>query len=72
MRSLQDQNTCEALVQHADAKRLLLETDAPYLAKDPTEVYQVAKKASQLLKIPLEEFISKCNQNASKFFGLPS
>jgi Tat protein secretion system quality control protein TatD with DNase activity len=69
---------CEALVHlHADAKRLLLETDAPYLAKDPTEVYQVAKKASQLLKIPsqllkipLEEFISKCNQNASKFFGL--
>jgi Tat protein secretion system quality control protein TatD with DNase activity len=44
MRSLQDRNTCEALVQHADAKRLLLETDAPYLAKDPTEVYQVAKK----------------------------
>ncbi|XP_060606943.1 3'-5' ssDNA/RNA exonuclease TatD-like [Ruditapes philippinarum] len=28
MRSLQDRNTREALVQHADAKRLLLETDA--------------------------------------------
>jgi Tat protein secretion system quality control protein TatD with DNase activity len=54
-------------MQHADPKRLLL-TDAPYLAKKRTEVYKVATKASQLMKISLEEFMFRCNQNACKSY----
>jgi Tat protein secretion system quality control protein TatD with DNase activity len=70
LRSLQDPFTREALVRHAEPRRLLLETDAPYLAKDPTEVFRVAQEASRTLTIPLAELVGICNSNASKFFKL--
>ena len=58
--------------------RLLLETDAPYMAPvpfrgsrcDSSMTHKTAEKLAEIKGIPTEEAIKICNENAVRFFGL--
>ncbi len=58
--------------------RLMLETDAPYLAptphrgqpNEPAYVALIAQEAAKLLNLPPEEVITRTTANAREFFGL--
>lgn len=66
------------VVSEIDIKKLLLETDSPYLTpepfrgqkNEPTNVKLVAKKISEIKNLPLEEVINILNENAIKQFDL--
>lgn len=59
-------------------ERLLLETDAPYLAphpfrgerNEPKYIPLIAQKISEILEIPLQEVIAICEKNTQRLFGL--
>lgn len=59
-------------------KRLLLETDAPYLAphpfrgkrNEPKYIPIIVEKISEILKMPSEEVVAFSEENAQKLFGL--
>ena len=59
--------------------RLMLETDAPYLAPEPHRgevcqpafVRHTAERAAALFDLPLEELAALTTRNATAFFGLP-
>lgn len=59
-------------------ERLLLETDAPYLAphpfrgerNEPKYIPLIAQKISEILEIPLQEVIAICQKNTQRLFGL--
>lgn len=65
------------LVTACPSDRLLLETDAPYLApvphrgkrNEPTFVRHVAERVAELRGIPLEELIRQTTENAGRCFG---
>lgn len=58
--------------------RLLIETDAPFLApepyrgktNEPAYVFEVAKKIAEIKKISLEEVTEKTSANAETLFGI--
>jgi TatD DNase family protein len=58
--------------------RILLETDAPYLAptphrgkrNEPAFVRRVAEQIAQVRKLDVDEVISATGRNASRVFGL--
>ncbi len=66
------------MVINAPLDRILLETDAPYLAPIPYRgkrneslyVVEVAKKISELRKITVEEVAEKTSKNTSSLFGI--
>lgn len=59
-------------------ERLLLETDAPYLAphpfrggrNEPKYIPLIVQKISEILEIPLQEVIAICQKNTQRLFGL--
>lgn len=67
----------EALMVVPDDK-LLLETDAPYMAPEPNRgkrcdssmIAFVAKKISELKNIPPQEILNKCTQNTKQLFNI--
>ena len=66
------------IVKELDLKDILLETDSPYLTpepyrgkkNEPSYVYYVAKRISELKNINIEEIISITGENAIKEFDL--
>lgn len=67
------------IVTELDLENILLETDSPYLTpepyrgtkNDPSKVYYVAKKISELKNVKLDETVSKTSENAITLFDLP-
>ena len=67
------------VVKQLDLENILLETDSPYLTPEPyrgkrnnpSMVYFVAKKISELKNVKLEEILSKTSHNAISLFDLP-
>ena len=65
-------------VRQVPADRLLLETDAPYLApvphrgrrNEPCHVEQTARRLAQVRGVPAEELIAQTGENACRVFGL--
>jgi len=65
------------LVTACPADRLLLETDAPYLApvphrgkrNEPAFVRQIAERVAELRAVPLDELIRETTENAGRCFG---
>ena len=69
--TVEDPQSMYALSSLDGRKRLLLETDASYLAHYPWNVSKVAKKAAQSLDITLTELVRVCNRNAARLYSLP-
>jgi TatD DNase family protein len=67
----------EALVREVPTDRLLVETDAPYLApvphrghrNEPAFVARTAARLGEILGLPLEEVMSLTTANAARLFG---
>lgn len=67
-----------ATVKELPLDRIMLETDAPYMApepfrggkSEPMHVYQVALKIAELRGLSLEEVATQTTTNAEKLFGL--
>jgi TatD DNase family protein len=65
------------VVTACPAERLLIETDAPYLApvphrgkrNEPAYVREVAERLAELRGVPLDEMINQTAQNAARCFG---
>ncbi len=66
------------LVGKLDLKNILLETDSPYLSPEPfrgrknnpSNVFYVAKKISEVKKIKLDEVIKITTENAKEVFNI--
>ena len=66
------------VVKNIDLSHLLLETDSPYLTpepyrgkrNEPANVYQVAKKISEIKKTTIDEVLEVTNNNAINQFDL--
>jgi len=73
--SVTDKRTRKALVL-ADHRKLLLETDSPYLAFDgdtghgPWRVGKVAQAASSIMGVPVPELVRSSNSNLAKLFNI--
>jgi len=50
--------------------RIMLETDSPYISKEPTDVIKIAKKISEIQGVPYEEVVKITTENAERFFGI--
>lgn len=67
-------------VKHCPLEKMMIETDAPYLApipyrgkrNEPAFVVETAKKIAEIKGISVEEVATQTAQNAIRFFGLPS
>ena len=67
------------VVKELDLANILLETDSPYLTPEPyrgscnnpSMVYYVAQKISELKNVKLDEILSKTSDNAIRLFDLP-
>ena len=64
-------DTMNALRTLGNRKRLLLETDADYLAEFPWSVCKVAEDASRSLGMTMTELVGVCNKNAARLYNLP-
>lgn len=68
----------DEIVRYLPLDRILLETDAPYLAPEPYRgqrneplyVIEVAKKVVELKNEPLEKVIEQTTQNCKKLFNI--
>ena len=66
------------LVRYIELDRILLETDAPYVApapyrgkrNEPSYIIEVAKKIAEIKDIPLEEIAMITTENAKKVFDI--
>ena len=72
--------TLQDLARICPLDRLLVETDAPYLApvpnrgkrNEPAFVVYTAEKIASLRKLPVEEVARQTSANARRLFGLPT
>jgi TatD DNase family protein len=68
--------TTQDVAQHIPLQRMMIETDAPFLApqvyrgktNEPSYVVEVAKKIAELKQISMEEVEKQTDQNAFDFF----
>ena len=69
--TVKDPRSMFALSSLDGRKRLLLETDASYLAQYPWNVSNVAEEAAQSFDMTLPELVRVCNRNAARLYSLP-
>ena len=69
--SLRHPETVCAIKAFDNRKRLLLETDSPYLADKPWNVNEVAEGAAQILDITKTVLVGACNKNVARLYNLP-
>lgn len=58
--------------------RLMIETDAPYMAPEPFRhkrnsslyVYRMAEAIAEIKELPLEEVIRQTTENGKRLFGI--
>ena len=73
-----EQKIDEDTVKKVPLDRIMIETDAPYLApvpnrgkrNEPAMVKYIAEKISNIKKIPIEEVASITTKTAQQFFGI--
>ncbi|HCD50931.1 MAG TPA: TatD family deoxyribonuclease [Balneolaceae bacterium] len=65
-------------VKHLPLNRMVLETDAPYLAptpkrgkrNEPSFIQFTAQKLADIFELPLNEVVDKTNENAKRIFNI--
>lgn len=69
----------DEVIRYAPLNRILLETDAPYVApapyrgkrNEPVYIIEVAKKLAELKNMSFEDVARQTTQNTASLFGLP-
>ena len=69
--TVKDPRSMFALSSLDGRKRLLLETDASYLAQYPWNGSSVAEEAARSFDMTLTELVRVCNRNAAMLYSLP-
>lgn len=69
--TIKNAKTVSALRAMDNRKRLILETDSPYLAFYPWCVNAVAEGAARHLEMTKAELVGVCNRNAARLYSLP-
>ena len=69
--SLKDKDTKALLSVLESPDRLMIETDAPYLATEPVSVYDIAVELTGYFNMSTSEIIRVCNRNVAKLYNLP-
>ena len=70
-RSLQDKRTKTLLSALEKPNRLMIETDAPYLATEPLSALDNAEGLAGYFNMSSSEIIRVCNKNTAKLYNLP-
>ena len=70
-KSISDDKTLACLKSVGRPNRLLLETDSPYLDKNPYLSYKNGEKAAQEMGLSTMELVRACNRNAARLYNLP-
>ncbi|MFA5172806.1 MAG: TatD family hydrolase [Candidatus Paceibacterota bacterium] len=73
-----EKNEYEEVIKKVPKDRILLETDAPFVAPEPNRgkrnepimIVETAKKAAEILEMELEEFLEIEKKNAENVFGV--
>lgn len=73
-----DDETIIEVIKHIPSDRILIETDAPYLApvpfrgqqNEPAFVSEVARRIADIKKVPIEQIAAETTENAIKLFNL--
>jgi TatD DNase family protein len=68
----------EEIVKYVPLKKILIETDAPYLAptphrgerNEPAYIIEVARKIAEIKKVPLVEVEKQTDRNAETLFKI--
>lgn len=58
------------VVKDTPLNRIMLETDAPYISKEPSDVVNIAKTVAEIKSVPLDEVVRITTENAERFFGV--
>ena len=57
------------LIELLDLKRIVLETDSPYLADGPWDIIAVAEEVANIKGCPLQEVLRYTRDNAARVYG---
>jgi len=63
-------STREKIIKHISLESLMLETDAPFIGKEPSEVIKSAEMIARTKKISIDEVASVTTENCIKLFNL--
>jgi len=58
------------VVKDIPLNKMMLETDAPYISKEPSDIANIAKAVAQIKGVPLGEVVRITTENAERFFGV--
>jgi TatD DNase family protein len=58
------------VVKNIPLNKMMLETDSPYISKEPADVADIAKKIAEIKDVAAEEVIRITTENAERFFGI--
>jgi TatD DNase family protein len=58
------------VVKNIPLGRIMLETDSPYISKEPADVVDIAKAVAEIKRVKIEEVIQITTENAERFFGV--
>lgn len=58
------------VVKNIPLTKMMLETDAPYISKEPADVAHIAKAVAEIKGVAVEEVIRITTENAERFFGI--
>lgn len=73
-----EKNEYEEVIKKVPKDRILIETDAPFVApesnrgkrNEPIMIMETARKAAEILKMELEDFLEMEKKNAERVFGM--
>lgn len=58
------------VVRDMPLTKMMLETDSPYISKEPSDIMNIAKAVAEIKDVPIEEVIKITTENAERFFGV--
>jgi TatD DNase family protein len=58
------------VIKNTPLDRIMLETDSPYISKEPADVARIARKIAEIKDVAAEEVTRITTENAERFFGV--
>ena len=58
------------VVKNIPLNKMMLETDAPYISKEPADIANIAKAVAGIKGVALDEVVQITTKNAERFFGV--